>query len=207
MKVKEHAVKNLKYLELPGFSKRQLEEHHNVLYAGYVKKLNEIQAKVPNVDLSQANATYSELGELKREETFAANGVLLHEEYFDNLGGNGKEQGDILNEINEEFQSYEKFLELFKASSIAARGWVVLSLNLWDGRLHIYSQDIHNNGVVWSCIPLLVLDVYEHAYFIDYGVKRKDYIESFFKNLDWNEVNKRYLVAKKMHEIYHEMES
>ena len=206
MKIKEYAVKNLKYTELPGFSKRQLDEHHDVLYVGYVKKLNEIQNKLPSVDLSQANATYSELGELKREETFAANGILLHEEYFDNLGGNGKESGHIVDEIKEEFGSYEKFLDTFKACSIAARGWVVLSLNLWDGRLHIYSQDIHNNGVVWSCVPLLVLDVYEHAYFIDYGVKRKDYIEAFFKNLEWSEVNKRYQVAKKMHTIYHKMD-
>src|SRR3989344_2002550 len=101
MKIKEYAVKSLKYTELPGFSKRQLDEHHDVLYVGYVKKLNEIQNKLPSVDLSQANATYSELGELKREETFAANGILLHEEYFDNLGGNGKESGHIVDEIKE----------------------------------------------------------------------------------------------------------
>ena len=206
MKIKEYAIKGLKYTELPGFSKRQLAEHHDVLYVGYVKKLNEIQDKLPSVDLSQANATYSELGELKREETFAANAILLHEEYFDNLGGSGKESGHIVDEIKEEFSSYDKWLEQFKACSIAARGWVVLALNLWDGRLHIYSQDIHNNGVVWSCVPLLVLDVYEHAYFIDYGVKRKDYIEAFFKNIDWPEVNKRYQAAKKMHTIYHEMD-
>ena len=205
MKTYEYKIKNLKYSELPGISKRQLDEHHDVLYAGYVKKLNEIQSKIPSVDLSQANATYSELGELKREETFAANGVILHEEYFDNLGGTGKEVDNIVIEIKEEFQSYEKFVELFKASSIAARGWVILAYNLWDGRLHIYSQDIHNNGVVWSCIPLLVLDVYEHAYFIDYGVKRKDYIEAFFKNIDWGEVNKRFDIAKRMHQLYHDM--
>src|SRR3989344_5156119 len=188
MKTHEYKIKNLKYSELPGISKRQLDEHHDVLYAGYVKKLNEIQSKIPSVDLSQANATYSELGELKREETFAANGVILHEEYFDNLGGTGKEVDNIVIEIKEEFQSYEKFVELFKASSIAARGWVILAYNLWDGRLHIYSQDIH-----------------EHAYFIDYGVKRKDYIEAFFKNIDWGEVNKRFEVAKRMHQLYDDM--
>ena len=205
MKVKEYIIKNLKYSELPGFSKRQLDEHHDVLYAGYVKKLNEIELKLPNVDLSQANATYSEIGELKREETFAANGVILHEEYFDNLGGDGKESGDILHGIKEEFDSYENWMNQFKACSIAARGWVVLALNLWDSRIHIYSQDIHNNGVVWGCIPLLVLDVYEHAYFIDYGVKRKDYVEAFFKNIDWQEVNKRFLIAKKISNLYNEM--
>ena len=205
MKVKEYTIKNLKYSELPGFSKRQLDEHHDVLYAGYVKKLNEIELKLPTVDLNQANATYSEIGELKREETFAANGVILHEEYFDNLGGDGKESGDILHGIKEEFGSYENWMNQFKACSIAARGWVVLALNLWDGRIHIYSQDVHNNGVVWGCIPLLVLDVYEHAYFIDYGVKRKDYIEAFFKNINWDEVNKRFLIAKKISNLYHEM--
>ena len=192
----EIVAKELKLTqEMKGISKQQIEEHYSILYKGYVAKVNEIRAGLETVDRSKANQTYSALRALKTEESFALNGVKLHEAYFDNLGGKGgKPDGNILSLIERDFGSYEVWEEDFKASGIAARGWVVLVYDLDDGRLHNYSSDAHNQGGVWSALPLLVLDTYEHAYMIDYGVKRPSYIDAFMQNIDWDVVNKR--VAK-----------
>ena len=181
----ELQVKPLNYKELPGLSERQLSEHHDVLYAGYVKKVNEIRAALATVDLSKSNGTYSDLRELKVEEGFALNGVKLHEAYFDNMTPQGQQPaGDIADWIAADFA----------ACGLAARGWVVLAFDLADGKLHNYVCDIHNQGGVWGAIPLLVLDVYEHAYFLDYATARKKYVDGFMTNLDWNVANG--LIAK-----------
>lgn len=185
----EKQVKPLKYQSLDGLSEKQLKEHHDVLYAGYVKKLNEIRTKLETADRGEANATYSFYGELKREETFAANAIRLHEHYFDNLGGDGTVSGDILQMIKEDFGSVETWKEDIMAAGIAARGWVVTAFDLSDGKLYNISCDAHNLGCIWNCVPLVVLDVYEHAYFIDYGTARKSYLEAFVKNLDFSFVN------------------
>ena len=196
----ELTPKPLKYKELPGLSEKQLAEHHDVLYAGYVKKVNEIRAALQNVDVSKANATYSDLRELKMEEGFAMNGVILHEHYFDNLTPGGKaESGNVGHWIVQDFGSMEKWSAEFAASGIAARGWVVLAFDLNDGKLHNYVCDVHNQGGIWGCIPLLVLDVYEHAYFLDYATARKKYIDVFMQNLDWtvpNAVVEKYQLTK-----------
>ncbi len=185
----EKTVKPLKYKSLNGLSEKQLSEHHDVLYAGYVKKVNELRAKIPNADKSTANGTYAELRELKLEEGFAVNGVKLHESYFDNMGGKGQPDGDAKNMIESDFGSYEKWEEEFKALGLCSRGWVVLAYDLDDKKLRNYLADVHNQGGIWNAVPLLVLDVYEHAYFLDYATGRKKYIEAFFQNLDWKHVN------------------
>lgn len=176
--------------ELAGISRKQIEQHHDVLYRGYVNKLNEIESKLPTAPPAEANATYSLIRELKREEVFATQAIRLHEGYFENLGGDGVPKGTILELIKEDLGSYEKWEEEFRALGIAARGWVVLVFDWADKKLRNYLSDIHSDGV-WSCSPLLILDVYEHAYFIDYGTGRKAYIEAFMKNVNWDVVNQR----------------
>lgn len=184
-------VKPLKYTELDGLSEKQLKEHHDVLYTGYVKKIGEIEDKLKNVDLSLANATYSELRELKMEETFALNGVKLHEGYFDNMSkGGAKPAGKILEMITRDFGSCEAWEKEFKALGLTARGWVVLCYDLDERKLKNIICDSHNQGGVWNSIALLIMDVYEHAYFIDYATGRKAYIEAFFKNIDWQFVDR-----------------
>jgi Fe-Mn family superoxide dismutase len=185
----EKQVKPLKYTELNGISAKQLAEHHDVLYAGYVKKLNEIRSKLVDADLSEANASYSFYGELKRQETFTANAIRLHEMYFDNLGGDGVCTGDILQLINEDFGSFEAWKDDMMAAGICARGWVVCAFDWTDGHIYNYVCDAHNLGCIWGCSPLVVLDVYEHAYFIDYATARKNYLDAFFRNLDYSFVN------------------
>lgn len=184
--------KPLKYKKLEGLSERQLSEHHDVLYVGYVNKVKQIAEALKTVKLEGTNATYSDLRELKVEETFALNGVKLHEAYFDNMGGKGgAPSGKIKKMIEHDFGSVEKWTAEFKAMGLAARGWVVLAYDLEDKKLRNVLCDAHHQGGVWNCVSLVVLDVYEHAYFLDYGTARAKYIDAFMNTLQWDEVNKR----------------
>jgi len=185
-------IKPLKYTELEGLSEKQLKEHHDVLYAGYVKKLVEIEEKLKIVDQSTANASYSDLRELKMEETFALNGVKLHEGYFDNMSKGGNQpSGAIMEMLARDFGSYENWEREFKAMGLCARGWVVLGYDLDEKKLKNILCDSHNQGAPWNMVALLIMDVYEHAYFIDYATGRKAYIEAFFKNINWQFIDHR----------------
>ena len=188
----EHTEKALKYKSLKGISEQQLSEHHDKLYAGYVKKINAIREMLKEVDTSTANATYSNIRELKVEETFAQNGVRLHEGYFELLGGEGKPEGTVTDLIKKDFGSYEKWEAEFKAMGLSSRGWVVLAYDWEEGKLRNYLCDVHNQGGVWDCTPVLILDVYEHAYFIDFATGRKGYIDAFMNNIDWKAVDENY---------------
>ncbi len=179
--------------DLEGISLRTLQEHFK-LYEGYVKKTNEIQKKVIEADKSEANGVYSFIGELKRQETFAVNGMKLHEVYFAHLGGSGEPKGELVKMIERDFGSMDVWKEEMVATGLSARGWAILAFDFKDDRLHIYGADAQNIGAVWGAIPLIAMDVYEHAYFIDYGTNRKEYVNAFFKNLDWDFANG--LVAK-----------
>ncbi len=182
--------KQLNYTQLDGISEKQLKEHHDVLYAGYVKKVDEIEEKIKNVDLAGANATYSDLRALKVEETFALNGVKLHEGYFDNMTPGGiQPTGKIAELITRDFGSYERWQTEFKALGLAARGWVVLCWDLDEKKLKNIICDSHNQGGIWNTVALFIMDVYEHAYFLDYATARKAYVEAFFKNINWDYVN------------------
>lgn len=174
--------------DLEGISLKTLQEHYK-LYEGYVKKTNEIQKKVQEADKSEANGVYSYIGELKRQETFAVNGMKLHEVYFGHLGSDGTPSGELVKMIERDFGSMEKWKEEMVATGLSARGWAITAYDLKDKKLHIYGSDAQNIGAVWGAVPVIAIDVYEHAYFIDYGTGRKGYIEAFFKNLDWDYAN------------------
>lgn len=189
-----HKVKPLPFKSLNGISDKTNEIHHTKLYTGYVNKRNEIESALKTVDRTAANATYSQIGELKRQETFAANGMILHEVFFGELGGDGMPKGKVHDRIKKDFGSFENWLDEFKACAMASRGWCILAYDPSDGRLHTYIGDAHNQGGVWGCIPIICLDVYEHAYYIDFGSDKKSYIEAFFKNLNWKEIDE---IAKK----------
>lgn len=192
--------------DLNGITLKMLEEHFK-LYSGYIKKANEIQEKIALADKAEANAAYSYIGELKRQETFSVNGIKLHEAYFAGLASDSSDGGVVSKEpgselskmIETDFGKMENWREDIVATGISARGWAVLAFDFRDNKLHNYGADAHNAGSVWGALPLVALDVYEHAYFLDYGVNRKDYIASFFKNLDWDFANKtvhRFDLAK-----------
>jgi Fe-Mn family superoxide dismutase len=179
-------------LSMDGISKRTMEEHYK-LYAGYVNKANEILEALKSVDLSKANQTYSALRELKVELTFAVGGVKNHEIYFDHLGGSGgRPKGTLLAQIEKDFGSYEAWEKDLRATGLAARGWVWLAYDLDRKALFNFLGDAQNTYPVWNAVPILALDTYEHAYFIDYATDRKAYIEAFLKNLDWAAVEQRF---------------
>lgn len=177
---------------LDGISEKTMTEHYK-LYEGYVKKANEILEKLKSVDRSTANQTYSDLRELKLEFSFAVGGVKNHEIYFGHLGGKGGEpSGALAEKIKEDFGSFESFKEDMKQTGIAARGWVWLAYDWQTGKLFNYLGDAQNTYPVWDATPIVALDTYEHAYWLDYGTGRGTYIDAFFKNLDWGVVEKAY---------------
>ncbi len=192
----------LKPKGLEGISDEQIEVHFEAHYKGYVSKYNEIQEKLSNfefADRTKANQNYSEYRALKVEESFNYMGVVLHELYFEHLIGGGKgEPSSKLGElIKNSFGSIENCLNEIKATGIACRGWSILSYDLYNNQLIVNGLDAHNNLGMVMTVPLIVLDVYEHAYYIDQKNKRPPYIDAFFKNLNWDVINKRFENALK----------
>lgn len=184
--------------ELKGISAKTNDIHHGKLYAAYVAKRNEIEGKLREADAATANQIVSTWRGLKEGETFAANGMILHEVFFSILGGDGKPDGtEIETAIVGEWGSWERFIDEFTATAMGARGWAVLAYDSFDSRLHIYAADAQNQGAVWGSTPLLPCDVYEHAYFIDFGADRKAYIAAFLENVRWGTVEERYQKIKK----------
>ncbi len=191
-----HAVKPLPfaYNALQGISEQVNKWHHDTHYAGYVNKRNEIETALETADRSKANANYSVYGELKRRETFNASGQILHEYYWGMLGGDGSADKSlgVVKKLEEDFGSFEKWREDFVACAKASLGWTVVCFDHSDGKIHNFLCDFHNNGAVWGAVPLLALDVFEHAYYHDYGPDRAKYIEAYLKNIDWKKVDGEY---------------
>ncbi len=186
MKHEDYVAEPLKITkDIEGISLKSVTEHQK-LYEGYVKKTNEIQGAIAAADKSAANAVYSTIGEMKRQETFAVNGMKLHEVFFALLGGDGVAKGKIFDMIVRDFGSYEAWKEDFNATGMSARGWAILAYDWKDMRLHNYGMDAQNVGAVWGASPLVAMDMYEHAFFMDHGTNKKAYIEAFFKTLNWD---------------------
>ena len=179
--------------KLEGISDKSLQEHRDVLYKGYVTQYNTIQTALTTADRSKANPHFSEFGELKRRETWAHNGTILHEMYFENLGGKGTTPGPKTKAIiDRDWGSLDKFKEeLLACGKVAPVGWSVWAYSFLDQKTHIYVIEQHQNHTPIMVIPLLILDEFEHAYFTDYGTKRPDYLNAFWTNLNWDAVEKR----------------
>lgn len=181
--------------ELIGISEKTMKIHHDKLYEGYVAKMIEVATELKKFATGEkesvGNQTYSELRSLRNAEIFATNGVYLHEAYFNSLGNRNDSIPDnsLTQALSEKFGSMDQFIKYFSASGMSVRGWVILAWDIQLGRLKIYGSDSHDQGGVWGCIPILVLDVYEHSYFLDYGSDRSTYIADFWKNLNWDFCN------------------
>lgn len=178
---------------LDGISLDTNTMHHDKLYVGYVNKRNEIEDGLKTADRSKAAAAYSAYRALKLEETFNANGQLLHEYFFDNLGGQGAAPtGALKQQLESDFGSWDAFVEDLVACSMAARGWTVMAWDPSDGKIRNFLCDAHNQGGVWGAQPLLIVDVYEHSYIMDYGTDRKAYLQAVLRNLNWAKVEERF---------------
>jgi Fe-Mn family superoxide dismutase len=176
-------------LELDGISRESVEAHYK-LYEGYVNKRNELLRALDGVDVSAANQVYSEIRALKVELSFAVGGIKNHEIYFEHLGGGGgNPSGAFAQLVDRDFGSPEAWRADLKATGMAGRGWAWTAYDWDEGRLFNYIGDAQNTFPIWNATPLIALDVYEHAYFLDYRTDRAGYIDAFFDNLDWTTVN------------------
>jgi superoxide dismutase, Fe-Mn family len=176
-------------LELEGISRTTMDAHFR-LYQGYVAKRNEILGRLADVDLDAGNQVFSDLRALKVDLTFAVGGIKNHEIYFDHLGGEGGDpSGAIGGLIERDFGSARAWRADLAATAMAARGWAWTAYDWDEGRLFNYIGDAQNTFPVWNATPLVALDVYEHAYFLDYQTDRAAYIDAFLRNLDWSVVN------------------
>ena len=176
-------------LELDGISRAAVEAHYK-LYQGYVAKRNEILGKLAEVDLAAANQVYSAVRALKVDLTFAIGGIKNHEIYFEHLGGEGGAPDGAIGElITRDFGSVDAWRADLKATGMGGRGWAWTAYDWDEGRLFNYIGDAQNTFPIWNTTPLVALDVYEHAYFLDYQTDRASYIDTFFNNLEWSVVN------------------
>jgi Fe-Mn family superoxide dismutase len=176
-------------LTLDGISRETIEAHYK-LYQGYVNKRNEILGKLADVDLASANQVYSDFRSLKVDLSFAIGGVKNHEIYFEHLGGSGGDPSGIFGDlVKRDFGSVAGWKADLKATGLAGRGWAWTAYDWDEGRLFNYLGDAQNSFPIWNATALVALDVYEHAYFVDFGTDRAAYIDTFFHNLDYDVVN------------------
>ncbi|MFN2466562.1 MAG: superoxide dismutase [Gaiellaceae bacterium] len=200
-KTEEIIARELKpaLLELDGISRESVEAHYR-LYQGYVNKRNEILGRLAEVDLAAANQVYSEVRSLKVELSFAVGGIKNHEIYFEHLGGEGGDPTGLIGDlIKRDFGGVAEWRADLKATGMAGRGWAWTAYDWDEGRLYNYAGDTQNTYPIWNATPLVALDVYEHAYFLDFQTDRASYIEAFFANLDWPTVNdwmSKYQISK-----------
>jgi superoxide dismutase, Fe-Mn family len=181
--------------KLPGLSEKLLTSHHDNNYAGAVKNLNSVELELDKVTKDTPGFQLSALRE--RELTYA-NSVYLHEAYFDNLGGNGKASGEFAKALDKQFGSAARWEELVRATAMSlggGSGWVLISLSARTNDLRIVGTGGHTQALA-AGTPIFVLDMFEHAYAIDYGSAHAKYVDAFFANLNWAALDKRWRAAR-----------
>lgn len=182
-------------MKMQGISELTMTEHFK-LYNGYVNKYNECMEKIDAMSMDAVKSgqiTYSETRSLKMGLAFALGGTLNHEVYFHNLGGTGgKPSGKLLSQIEKDFGSYERFEAEMRGTAMAARGWAFLCWNHAIKRLLVVIGDDQSTFPPWESHLILACDVYEHAYYLDYKTARAAYLDAFFKNIDWKDVEARF---------------
>ncbi len=181
---------HLKGGKVKGLSDAQLDQHFT-LYKGYVTKHNEITDRLATVDNSKPNYSYNEYSELKRREAVAFNGTFLHEYYFENLGADSEVSAGLKAAMDAQ-GGQDKVIADLKAAAMGGPGWALLTRNRRDGKLHTYFVAEHHLGLPVDQDILLVLDSWEHAFMVDYGIARAKYLDVFVENIKWSEVSKRF---------------
>ena len=177
---------------MEGLSETLLKNHFT-LYQGYVANTNKLSDLLAAM-LKEGKTGIPEYSELKRRFGFEFNGMRLHEYYFENLGGKAylDKSGTLAKKVAADYGSYDTWEQDFKATGkMRGIGWVILYQDNVTGWLFNQWINEHEVGHFAGCLPILVMDVFEHAFITDYGLKRADYIEAFFRNINWNVVEDR----------------
>ncbi len=190
----KHSPKPLPFdpTKLNGISEKLIRSHHENNYTGAVKALNIVEQRLAALGKEKDLPPYV-YGDLKRQELIRTGSIVLHEKYFANLGGNGKADGSALKMIEMWWGSFDKWEAEFKRTGNAlsgGSGWTVFAFNVHTKEFHNYWSFDHTSNPPF-CVPLLVLDMYEHAYQMDYGAAAAKYIDAFMTNVNWDEVNRR----------------
>ncbi len=179
----------------PFYSKETLDLHYNILYKGYVDKTNTV---LSNLKEARTNNDFKNIKCLEKELSFQGSGVILHELFFENMSPVTQITSPdykLVEKIVQDFGSFESFKEQFiqAAAVVEASGWCVLALVPNFQKLEILQCEKHQNLTLWGCKPLLVLDMWEHSYYLQYKTKRPDYISAFWNIINWKEVSRRFL--------------
>ena len=187
-------LKPLKLKEIPGFlSAQQIAPHHTAHYGGALKTFVAIDAKFEESFQKGTAIDPQAFETMQRQKSSRGNSVILHEMYFDGLALKAPDPvEDVRTAIAKRFGSLEKWSADFIASAKAAAGWALLVHHPVNGKLYNVVSDEHAMGPLWLALPLVVIDVYEHAFYIDYQNRKADYVEKFMQHIDWAEVNRRY---------------
>lgn len=177
----------------PYYSEETLAIHYNILYKGYIENFNKVEEKL---QMARTNRNFDNIKCLEKELAFQGSGVILHELFFENMSPPIPSSPNVklLEQINKDFGSFEIFKNQFSmaAKTVEASGWCLL---VWIKRFHkleILQSEKHQNLTLWGCIPIFVLDMWEHSYFLQYKANREEYIKSFWNIVNWNVINKRF---------------
>jgi len=191
-------MKPLKYEEIPGLlTKDQVTPHYQAHYGGALKRLTTIEQQLDGLYQGKEPLAGDALTFMHKDKINRMNSVLLHELYFDGLtpkSGNPAE--DIRTALGKRFGSLDRWIEDFKSCCMSANGWGILARNMTNGQLYNVSSDLHEVGVIWLGQPLIVCDVYEHAFYVDYQNKKQEYVNKFVQYVDWDETNRRWQVLR-----------
>jgi Fe-Mn family superoxide dismutase len=187
-------LKPLKHKEIPGFlSAQQIAPHHTAHYGGALKTFVAIDAKFEDSFQKGTPIDPQAFETMQKQKSSRGNNVLLHEMYFDGLALKTTDPAEGLRKaIEKRFGSFDKWAADFVTTAKAAAGWAMLVQHPVNGRLYNVLSDEHAIGPLWLAMPLVVIDVYEHAFYIDYQNKKADYVEKFMKFIDWSEADRRF---------------
>lgn len=191
------SLKPLRHKSIPGFlSAEQIAPHHTAHYGGALKGYSAADASLEE-SVKEGKAINADLyGALQRSRQSKGNSVILHELYFDGLAPEAPDpEAAVRSAIEKRFGSLEKWAGDFQASARAAAGWAMLVLHPANGKLYNVVSDEHAQGLLWMAVPLVVIDTYEHAFYIDYHNRKAEYVEKFMAHINWAEVAMRYQLA------------
>ena len=184
----------LKSLE-PYYSKETLDLHYNILYKGYVEKTNNV---LRLLEQARANNDYTNIKCLEKELAFQGSGAILHKLFFENMSPPNQQNTPelrLMQKIAQDFGSINNFKRQFSeaAAVVEASGWCILAWVPEFEQLVILQCEKHQDLTLWGCVPLLVLDMWEHSYYLQYQTRRPEYISAFWNIINWREVNRRFL--------------
>ncbi len=178
----------------PYYSAETLDLHYNILYKGYVDNTNSTLAMLDN---ARKTGDFSNIKCLEKNLSFFGSGAILHQLFFENLGADipVKPSLKLMKQISQDFGNFDNFKNQFveAAKVVEASGWCLLVWVPIFNKLEILQCEKHQDLTLWGCKPLLVLDMWEHSYYLQYKTSRPNYINAFWNIINWNEVNKRFI--------------